>query len=155
MWFASRKSRLERRAARAFGLKDYGRAILALEELLEVIGENANSLHVLSVCRQRQGELDSAIAAAERGLAVDPQHLSCLKVLAEAHAARDEMKIARGYASRALSLLEARARTPVTVLYRVRAAMDPRGSALAISAQDRDWMRWARALLDTGGDNNS
>ncbi len=154
MWFASRKARLERRAARAFGLKDYGRAILALEELLEAIGENANSLHVLSVCRQRQGALDSAIAAGERGLAVDPEHLPCLKVLAEVHAAKDEMIIARGYASRALSLLDARTRAPVTLLKRVRAAMDPRGSALLITAQDREWMRWARALLDAGGDND-
>ncbi len=154
MWFASRKARLERRAARAFGLKDYGRAILALEELLEVIGENANSLHVLSVCRQRQGALDSAIAAAERGLAVDPEHLPCLKILAEVHAAKDEMKIARSYATRALSLLDDRTRAPVTLLYRLRAAMDPRGSALVITAQDRQWTRWARALLDAGGNNN-
>ncbi|MDX1529690.1 MAG: hypothetical protein R3337_13765, partial [Gammaproteobacteria bacterium] len=148
------KARLERRAARAFGLKDYGRAILALEELLEVIGENANSLHVLSVCRQRQGALDSAIAAAERGLAVDPDHLPCLKMLAEVHAARDDLKIARGYATRALSLLDARTRAPVTLLFRLRAAVDPRGSALVISPQDREWMRWARALLDAGADNN-
>ncbi len=155
MWFASRKARLERRAARAFGLKDYGRAILALEELLEVIGENANSLHVLSVCRQRQGELDSAIAAAERGLAADPEHLPCLKVLAEVHAARNEMKIARGYANRALALLDARVRTPVTLLHRVRAAVDPRGSAHVVTAQEREWMRWARALCDAGGDKNN
>lgn len=154
MRHASEKIRLERRAARAFGLKDYDGAIRALEDLLDVVGENPNTLHVLATCRQRKGEHGLAIAAAERGLSADPKHLSCLRILAEAHAARDELDSARGYAARALALFDARPQAPATLLDRLRVYIDPRRRGLGLTPQERDWIRWARALCQGNEDLN-
>lgn len=152
MWFASRKHRLERRAARAFGLKDYPGAVRALEELLQLVGENPNTLHVLAVCRQRQGDFGAAIIAAERGIAADPRHVSCLKLLVEVHAAREEMDSARRYALRALELLDAPAPTPggiVGVVERIAGRRSPRTGS---DADEREWSRWARALCQSDAD---
>lgn len=125
MWlFASRRSRLERAAARAFGLKNYAAAASALEELLGVVGGNPHTLHAIAICRQRMGEIEAALRAAGRGIAVDPRHSGCLKLLAEIQAARGEMDAARAHARRALC------------------ALKEDGGA------DREWILWARALLD-------
>lgn len=149
MWiFASRKYRLERRAARAFGLKDYAGAIRALDDLLNVVGENPNTLHVLATCRQRLGEHESAIAAAERGLAANPEHLSCLKVLVEIHAGRDEIESARVYAERALALLDHEARSPGILASVMRRFAGPDHHAFGKGLEDREWARWARALCE-------
>ncbi len=152
MWYASRKNRLERRAARAFGLKDYAGAIRPLEELLRLVGENPNTLHVLAVCRQRLGQHESAIVAAERGISADPKHFSCLKVLAESHAASDDLKAARGYALRALTLIEAETRAPGMLAGMMRRMGGPGVQATGTSVEDREWARWARALCESAED---
>lgn len=152
MFFASRKYRLERRAARAFGLKDYAGAIRALEDLLLVVGDNPNTLHALATCRQRLGEHESAIAAAVRGISVDPEHLSCLKLLAESHAALEELQTARGYALRALVLIEAepRATGVLAGVMRRMAMSEDRPSRAHV--EDREWARWARAFCESTGE---
>lgn len=152
MVYTSRKYRLERRAARAFGLKDYAGAIRTLEELLRLVGENANTLHVLAICRQRLGQHDLAIAAAERGISADPKHLSCLKVLAESHAASDDLQSARGYALRALSLIEAETRAPGMLAEVIHRMGGPSAQDTGKSAADREWARWARALCESAVD---
>ncbi len=152
MLFATRKYRLERRAARAFGLKDYAGAIRALEDLLLVVGENPNTLHALATSWQRLGEHESAIAAAVRGISVDPKHLSCLKVLAESHAAREELQTARGYALRALALIEAETRAPGMLAGVMRRMAVPEDDRTGTNAEDGDWVRWARALCESSGD---
>jgi tetratricopeptide (TPR) repeat protein len=152
MFYPSRKFRLERRAARAFGLKDYAGAIPPLEELLRLVGENPNTLHVLAICRQRLGQHDSAIVAAERGISADPKHLSCLKVLAESHAASDDLKTARGYALRALALIDAERSAPGMLASVMRRMAGPGFQATGTSAEDREWARWARALCESAVD---
>lgn len=97
---------LERRAARAFGLKDYDKAIEALSDLLHVVGENPNTLHVTAVCHQRLGQDEKALGFAERGVTADPVHLGCLEVLTEIHAARGDMDAAAQFARRALERIE-------------------------------------------------
>jgi tetratricopeptide (TPR) repeat protein len=152
MLYPSRKYRLERRAARAFGLKDYASAIRTLEELLHLVGENPNTLHVLAICRQRLGQHGSAIVAAERGISADPKHLSCLKVLAEFHAASGDLKTARGYALRALAIIEADTRAPGMFAAVIRRMGGPGFQAMGTSAEDREWARWARALCESAVD---
>ena len=149
MWYASRKYSLERRAARAFGLKDYAGAIRALEDLLHLVGENANTLHVLATCRQRLGDHRSAIAAAERGISADPKHLACLKLLAESHAARKDLQTARGYALRALALMQAGTLAPGILAGVIRPAAAADAHAAGTSAEEQEWQRWARALCES------
>jgi tetratricopeptide (TPR) repeat protein len=149
MWHAGRKYRLERRAARAFGLKDYAGAIRALEELLHVVGEIPNTLHVLATCRQRLGDYRSAIAAAERGMSADPKHLACLKLLAESHAAREDLETARGYALRALALMETETPAPGRLAAVLRRLSASNARAARTSAEDLEWQRWARELCES------
>ena len=149
MAYAKQKFSLERRAARAFGLKDWKAAASALEDLLAVVGDNPNTLHVLAVCRQRMGELESAIAAARRGIESDADHVSCLKVLVECHVARDEPGVASAYAARALKLLESRGVQPVTFSLRVRRLLRIDPYPTGLSPKEREWMRWARALCES------
>ncbi|MDH3411956.1 MAG: hypothetical protein OEM98_05655 [Gammaproteobacteria bacterium] len=153
MWYASKRFRLERRAARAYGLKDYASAIQALEDLLNVVGENPNTLHVLALCRQRRGDHEAAIATAARGVAADPEHLCCVKLLAELHAGRGELEIARIYAARALALMDppGSGRAPLPRLIRVLAKIGSGDSARPHS-DDSEWARWARGLCDTSTD---
>jgi len=147
----SSKSQLERRAARAFGLKDYERAIGALSELLDVVGENPHTLHVLAVCHQRSGRQEQAIAFAERGVAADPAHLGCLRALAELYSARGDDERARTYARRALKLLnvgEAGSESGHGLIQRIADLFRRSMGAPGLSTGDREWLRWARALLD-------
>lgn len=155
MWFASRKYRLERRAARAFGLKDYPGAVRALEDLLELVGENPHTLHVLAICRERQGDFAAAIVAAERGITADPRHLPCLKVLAEAHAARNDLDTARSYALRALALLEAEQAAQGLLAGSMRRLAGRRAQETGTTANDREWSRWARALCRSDGEHEN
>lgn len=152
MWYTNRKFRLERRAARAFGLKDYAGAIRALEDLLRLVGENSNTLHVLAVCRQRLGEHQRAIDAAERGISAESKHLGCLRVLAESHAACDDLQTARAYAGRALALMEGENRATgllAGVMRRMAASTARTGGKGAV---DQEWLSWARALCESADD---
>lgn len=153
MWYASKKFRLERRAARAYGLKDYAGAIQALEDLLNVVGENPNTLHVLALCRQRRGDNEAAIATAARGVAADPEHLCCIKLLAELYAGQAELEIARTYAARALALMDPIGPDPAPLppLLRVLAKIGS-GDSARLGSDQSEWARWARALCDTSTD---
>lgn len=149
MWFTSRKTRLERRAARAFGLKDYPGAIRALEDLLHVVGENPNTLHVLATCRQRLGDHESAIIAAERGVSAEPKHLACLKLLAESHAARNDLQTARGYALQALAIIEAETHDTGMLAGALRRMTRLNSGNAGPSAENSEWAHWARALCES------
>jgi len=147
----SNKSQLERRAARAFGLKDYERAIGALSELLDVVGENPHTLHVLTLCHQRLGRQEQAIPFAERGVRADPTHLGCLRALAELHSACGDDDSARAYARRALALInadEAGSEHRQGLIRRIAGVFRRSMGASGLDKGDRQWARWARALLD-------
>ena len=69
----SRKIGFETRAARAFGLKNYALAIRHLTDLLECVGENPHTLHMLALCRMaelycRRGEYDKGLGYAQKAL---------------------------------------------------------------------------------------
>ncbi len=147
----SNKSQLERRAARAFGLKDYERTIGALSDLLDVVGENPHTLHVLAVCHQRLRRQEQAIAFAERGVAADPAHLGCLQALAELYSARGDDEKARDYARRALKLLSvggAGLERRQGLIQRIAGVFRRSMGAPKLNTGDLEWAHWARALLD-------
>ena len=147
----SNKSQLERRAARAFGLKDYERVIGELSDLLDVVGENPHTLHALTVCHQRLGRQEQAIRFAERGVRADATHLSCLQALAELYSACGDDDSARAYAKRALALInadEAGSERRQGLVRRIAGVFRRSMGAPGPNAGDRQWARWARALLD-------
>lgn len=117
----SRKSAVEVQAARAFSLKNYPRAIDRLTELLELVGENPHTLHLLALCYFRQNDRDQALAFARRALLADDLHLESLKLLARLHFLRGEHSQARLHVARALALHDA--------------------------GEDRQWLEWAEAFM--------
>lgn len=98
----SRQSRIEVRAARAYSLKNYPLAIRHLNDLLEYIGENPHTLHMLALCHSRQQEDIQALEFAHRALAIDTEHLESLKLLARLHFSRGEHTEARMFVTRAM-----------------------------------------------------
>ncbi len=117
----SRKSAVEVQAARAFSLKNYPRAIDRLTELLELVGENPHTLHMLALCHFRQDDDGHALAFARRALLADDLHLESLKLLARLHFVRGEHSQARLHVARALALHD--------------------------SGEDRQWLEWAEAYM--------
>ncbi|TDJ18086.1 MAG: hypothetical protein E2O65_06950 [Gammaproteobacteria bacterium] len=117
----SRKSAVEVQAARAFNLKNYPRAIDRLTELLELVGENPHTLHMLALCHFRQDDDGQALALARRALLADGRHLESLKLLARLHFLRGEHSQARLHVARALALHD--------------------------TAEDRQWLEWAEAFM--------
>ena len=141
---------LERRAARAFGMKDYKNALEALSDLLSVIGENPNTLHATAVCHQRLGHEDKALDFAERGIAAVPVHLGCLEVLTEVHAARGNLDLAAVFARRALERVEelnADARTPEGAGIGLTSLFKSSTLAAGCRVSSPAWVNWAGALL--------
>lgn len=142
---------LERRVARAFGLKNYEKAIEALSELLCVVGENPNTLHAAAVCYQRLGRHDEALRFAERGISADPAHLGCLEVLAESHVARGDRKAAKKFARRALErveVLDSDDGTPAKVAIRLTSLWKLPGPATGNRTPSPEWISWANGLLN-------
>lgn len=142
---------LERRAARAFALKDYEKAIDALSDLLSVVGENANTLHAAAVCHQRLGHHDAAIGFASRGLSANPVHLGCLEVLAESHVACGDPDTAREFARRALERVDSMntAETAsATLAGRFSSLLSPVRVAAGNRSSSPEWQIWAKGLLN-------
>lgn len=141
---------LERRVARAFGLKKYEKAIDALSELLCVVGENPNTLHATAVCHQRLGRHDEALRFAERGIRADPAHLGCLEVLTESHVARGDLDAAKVFARRALKRVEALesddGSSRKSAAWFASVSKLPR-SAGGTRTSNAEWISWANGLL--------
>ena len=140
----SRRSRIERRAARAFHLRDYRAAIRHLDELLGRVGENPNTLHVLGLCHERLGDDDAAFEYATRSVAADADHFEALRLLIRIHVRRGEDDAARVLAGRALARLPPPA-TPGgfgRLLRRLVRESDP--SLAGYDFELRQWIRWAR-----------
>ena len=140
----SRRSRIERRAARAFHLRDYRAAIRHLDELLGRVGENPNTLHVLGLCHERLGADAAAFEYATRSVAADADHFEALRLLIRIHVRRGEDDAARVLAGRALARLPPPA-TPGglgRLLRRLVREGDP--SLAGYDFELRQWIRWAR-----------
>jgi len=135
----SRRASIERRAARAFRLKDYPRAQRHLEELLVLVGENPHTLHALALCCERRGLIDQALERAQRCYAVNPQDLNNLRLLARLHIARGAPDAGRGYVEKALELLADRPRAGWRI--RLRNRLDSTHRA------ELEWRRWAREFI--------
>ncbi len=133
----SRRTRIERRAARAFHLKDFSRAREELRQLLDVTGENPRTLHALALCHARLGESQLALASAERAAALDPADIANLRLIAQLHVAAGASAEARKWVARAL------AQPPVAEhgLRGLLARLD--GSRV----DDRRWRAWAEEFL--------
>ena len=143
----SRTSRLERKAAHAFRLKDYRTAIRHLDRLLGEVGENPNTLHVLGLCHERLGADDRALEYATRAVAADEDHFEALRLLVRLHVRRDETGAARALAERALACLP----PPVapggfTRIIRV-VTRDTDASLAGYDRELREWIGWARAFI--------
>lgn len=151
----SSRSRSEVQAARAFSLKDYPRAISHLCDLLEYVGENPHTLHLLAVCHARQDDLPQALSCVQRALRADGQHLESLKLAAQLHLQRGEHPEARCHVVRALQLhadhrvesspLRAWMRTVIHRLFRRADGSRERG--IADSSEHRRWLEWAEAFV--------
>lgn len=141
---------LQRRAARAFGLKDYVKAIDILSELLSVVGENANTLHAVAICHQRLGLHDQAIDFAARGHSSDPAHVGCLEVLAESHVARGDRETATVFARRALEhaeTLNTDQGKSANFAAGISAWLNPAGSPTRSRSPSPEWISWANSLV--------
>ena len=143
----SRTSRIERRAARAFHLKNYHAAIRHLDELLGHVGENPNTLHVLGLCHERLGADDAAFEYATRSVAADADHFEALRLLIRVHVRRGEKGAARVLVGRALARLP----PPVEpggfgrLLRSLVRESDP--SLAGYDFELRQWIRWAREFI--------
>lgn len=146
-WHSS-ASRLERRAARAFRLKNYRAAIRHLETLLGHVGENANTLHVLGLCHERVGDDDKAFEWAMRSTAADEGHFEALRLLIRLHVRRNENDAARVLTTRALVTLPPPA-DPRGLVRLVRLlTREPDPSLAGYDRELREWIRWARQFLE-------
>jgi tetratricopeptide (TPR) repeat protein len=151
----SSKSRSEVQAARAFSLKDYPRAISHLCDLLECVGENPHTLHLLAVCHARQDDLPKALSYVQRALRADDQHLESLKLAAQLHLQRGEQPEARRHVVRALQLhggdpvepSELRAWIGTRMHRLFGRAAGNRARGIAESREHRRWLEWAEAFV--------
>lgn len=151
----SSKSIAEVQAARAFSLKNYPRAINHLSELLEFVGENPHTLHMLAVCHARQGDLAQALKFVERALRADPRHLESLKLAAQLHLQRGEQSQARRYVALALQLHNRSRAEPAPRPGWFRSLLDrlllheAAGAARHIAGpgEQRRWLEWAEAFV--------
>ena len=144
----SRASRLERKATHAFRLKNYRTAIRHLDELLEYVGENPNTLHVLGLCHERLGADEIAFEYATRVVSADEDHFEGLRLLIRLHVRRDENAVAHALVKHALTRLP----PPVVpsgfgqlihILSR-----DDDASLIGYDRELREWIRWAREFIE-------
>ena len=143
----SRTSWLERKAAHAFRLKNYRAAIRHLDALLEKVGENANTLHVLGLCHERLGAHDIAFEYATRAAAANADHFEAMRLLIRLHVRREENRTARALVVHALSRLP----PPIVPrgLGRIMRFL-ARGDDASLDGYDRElrgWIRWARVFI--------
>jgi tetratricopeptide (TPR) repeat protein len=151
----SRKNIAEVQAARAFSLKNYPRAIIHLSELLECVGENPHTLHLLALCYARQNDIDQALPFVRRALQADDRHLESLKLLAQIHLLQNEHRQARECVARALELHKARREEqplPGSWISTMAAALGWRNGkasrpGLGGANEDRRWLEWAEAFI--------
>ena len=146
-WF-SRASRLERRVVHAFRLKNYRAAIRHLGELLEHVGENPNTLHVIGLCHERLGARDMAFEYATRAVSADEHHFEALRLLIRLHVHREEDGEARVLVERALARVPPPADPPR--LGRIVGFL-ARGDDPSLNGYDRElreWIRWARVFVE-------
>ena len=146
-WF-SQMSRLERKAAHAFRIKDYRAALRHLDELLGHVGENPNTLHVIGLCHERLGADDPALEYAARSVSVDGDHFEALRLLIRVRVRRGEIDAARALAEHALACLPPPAgpRGLGRLIRSLARENDP--SLAGYDRELREWIRWARALID-------
>lgn len=130
----------------AFRLKNYRAAIRHLDELLALVGENPHTLHVLALCHERIGAEDAAFEHATRAVRADAHHFEALRLLVRLHVRRGEVGDARALAGRALSCLPPPASRPLGRLL----AGDGDPALDGYDRELREWIRWARALIEPG-----
>ena len=147
----SRTSRLERKAVHAFRLKSYRAAIRHLDALLEHVGENPNTLHVLGLCHERLGADGAAFEYATRALSADEDHFEALRLLIRLHVRRDEHGAARPLVERALARLP----PPIhprglgrVIRFLARDDQDDDTSLAGYDRELREWIRWAREFVE-------
>ena len=148
----SRTSRLERRAAHAFRLKNYRAAIRRLEELLEHVGENPNTLHVLGLCHERLGADEPAFEYATRAISADAEHFEALRLLVRIHERNNGHDAIPALVERALVCLPPPAGPRglgriMRLLFR-----DGDASLVGYDRELREWIRWARACMEQNSD---
>ena len=148
----SRTSRLERKAAHAFRLKNYRATIRPLEALLEHVGENPNTLHVLGLCHERLGADEAAFEYATRAILADAEHFEALRLLIRLHERHGRHGAARSLVERALACLP----SPVEPrgLGRILRLLsrDDDTSLAGYDHELREWIRWARAFMERDSD---
>ena len=140
----SRTERLEARARRAFALKKFPATVAILEQLLEEVGENPNTLGMLALCCHRSGRTEQALDYAARALEADAGHLVALRTMSTMLAEQGRRDEAIVFARRGLEELEREARPADSGGWRDWLAVI-RG--LRPSKEEQEWAQWARALV--------
>ena len=148
----SRTSRLELRATKAFRLKNYRVAIRCLEELLEHVGENPNTLHVLGLCHERLGADEAAFEYATRAISADADHFEALRLLVRLHVRDNRHDAALVLLEHALDCVPPPTGPRVFgKLVRLLSRHDDESLA-GYDRELREWLRWARAYMERGSD---
>ena len=132
----------------AFRLKNYRAAVRHLNELLEHVGENPNTLHVLGLCHERLGADDTAFECATRAVAADERHFEALRLLIRLHFRREERDAARPLVERALAGLPPPVGAPPLGRFVGIRARDDDPSLDGYDRELREWIRWARAFVE-------
>lgn len=132
----------------AFRLKSYRAAIRHLGDLLEQVGENSNTLHVLGLCHERLGADDIAFEYATRAVSAEEDHFEALCLLIRLHVRREEDGEARALVKRALASLPP-PRHPRGLGRVIRFfARDDDASLAGYDRELREWICWARAFIE-------
>ena len=140
----SRVERLEARARRAFALKKYPATVTILEQLLEEVGENPNTLGMLALCCHRAGRQERAVAYAKRALEVDAGNLVALRTMSSVLAAQGRHDEACPFAQRGLEVFARESPASESGGFRGWLAV-MRG--LRPSKEEQEWVEWARGLV--------
>ena len=148
----TRTSRLERKAAHAFRLKNYRAAIRPLKELLEHVGENPNTLHVLGLCHERLGADEAAFEYATRAISVDAEHFEALRLLIRLHERQGRHAAALALVQRALACLPSPVEPRGLGRFIRLVSRDDDASLAGYDRELREWIRWARGFLVRNSD---
>ena len=140
----SRVEGLEARARRALALKKYPATVKLLEQILEEVGENPNTLGMLALCCHRTGRQEEALAYAERALEVDAGHLVALRTMSWVLAEKGCHEDACAFAQRGLDALSREVALSAREGWRGLLAA---WRGLGPSREEQEWAEWARALV--------
>ncbi len=133
----------QRRAARAFFLKDYHCAIKHLNALNREVPDQLQTLYLLALSHERLQHTKEAITLSQQALAIDPQHCDSLQLMARTLISCQRETQAVAFVQRALAVLP-KPQTP----WWVRFLRSLNLAFLCPQSESSSWREWAHAFLE-------